>query len=583
MEAAGIEIDLTSLEADPKAEVEHLRRLLDKQPSCLMRVAASGELLAANEASLRLLGVERLAEALGKPLTVWLPPEQHPQWAAFSGQVIGGSPASIECDIRTAGGEFHVARFNGVSLTDHPDGIISMVLAARDATDHRQLERSLNEMTAARARLAAGRDAERAKVQQGLEALRARYRVELQSATTEATLRQTVALREEHEAALRRLDSQRLDLQAQLDQALADRLRIESALAEAEHAREAFQAQLDEVTTDRSRLEEATLRQAAALREEHEAVLRRLDSQRLDLQAQLDQALADRHRLDSALADAEARLQQLAVEREADRGRFERDLDAMVERHGSELREAKEAACRSAAQQAAVESGAQEIVLEREQFWAAIEQSGTVLGQLTAERDALQEKLSEAESHGLVLEGALRDAEVRHQQGVEALARDAECARSTLQAQLDEAVIDRRRLEATLLVPDTGGAQAPAVTAIADAATGPDALARTAADQAIALHALAEQVRRLSPLAAVGRVGREIAPELHSLVREAEAAATRLLSACPIDHPHRPDAERLRADAIQAAALAGELLLASGGPDEPACGPLHADLPRRRT
>jgi PAS domain S-box-containing protein len=512
MEAAGIEIDLTSLEADPKAEVEHLRRLLDKQPSCLMRVAASGELLAANEASLRLLGVERLAEALGKPLTVWLPPEQHPQWAAFSGQVIGGSPASIECDIRTAGGEFHVARFNGVSLTDHPDGIISMVLAARDATDHRQLERSLNEMAAARARLAAGRDAERAKVQQGLEALRARYRVELQSATTEATLRQTVALREEHEAALRRLDSQRLDLQAQLDQ-----------------------------------------------------------------------ALADRHRLDSALADAEARLQQLAVEREADRGRFERDLDAMVERHGSELREAKEAACRSAAQQAAVESGAQEIVLEREQFWAAIEQSGTVLGQLTAERDALQEKLSEAESHGLVLEGALRDAEVRHQQGVEALARDAECARSTLQAQLDEAVIDRRRLEATLLVPDTGGAQAPAVTAIADAATGPDALARTAADQAIALHALAEQVRRLSPLAAVGRVGREIAPELHSLVREAEAAATRLLSACPIDHPHRPDAERLRADAIQAAALAGELLLASGGPDEPACGPLHADLPRRRT
>jgi PAS domain S-box-containing protein len=885
MEAPDLEVDLTSVGASPAAEAEHLRRLLDKQPSCLMRVGADGELLAANDASLRLLGVESLGDALGKPINRWLPPDQHTHWAAFSAQVVGGSPSSIECDIHTAAGERRVARFHGISLSDHPDGVASMVLSARDAMDRRRLERSLNEMAADRERILAESEAERAKVREGLEALRAQYLGELQRAAREAAQRQAEALREEHDAVLRGLESQRLDLQAQLDHAFADRDRVQSALAaaevrlqqtavereadrsrfersldsmverheselreagaaigqltaektalqqkldhaegqsleltaalrDAELARAELQTRLDEAVADCRRLEDAALRQAEASREDHDAVLRALESERLDFQARLDQAIADRERVESALAearlqhlaavrhesdlreaktaierltaeqsalqqkldhaeghglelavalrDAEARRQQdaealardtdlaraelqarlheavtdcrrleeavlhqagvsreehdaalrrleserfdlqnrldqaivdrervesalagaearllcLASERSesdpreagtaieqvtaeasvlrqkldraenrglelaaalgdaelarstlqarldeavtdcrrleeavtrqagvsraehnaalraleserldfqarldqaiADRGRVESALaeaEARLqrlagERHESDLREAADAVNQAAAEQNAVESGAADAVREREQFWTAIEQAGTAIGQLTAEKDALQQKLDQAEGHRVELAAALRDVEGRHQQAVDALARDAELARSALQSRLDEAVMDCRRLEAALLARNAASAQAPGETVTAGAPAAQGALATTAADQAIALHALADQVRRLSPLAAAGRVGREIAAELQCLVRGADAASTRLLAACPIDHPHRADVERLRADSIQAAALAGELLLATGGPDD---------------
>ncbi len=902
MEAPDLEVDLTCVDVGPAAEAEHLRRLLDKQPSCLMRVAADGELLAANDASLRLLGVESLRDALGRPFNSWLPSEQHAHWAAFSAQVVGGSPSSIECDIQTAAGEGRVARFHGISLTDHPDGIASMVLSARDAMDRRRLERSLNEMAAERERILAESEAERIKVREGLEALRAQYLSELQRAGREAAQRQAEALREEHDAVLRGLESQRLDLQAQLEHAFADRDRVQSALADAEArlqqaavereadrgrferslesmverheselreagnaigqltaeksalqqqldqaeghglelaaalrdtefaraelqgrlqeavadcrrveeaalrrtealreehdtvlreidsqrleiqarldqaiadrdrveaaladtearlqdlatgqreselreaataieqltadksalqqkldhaesqslelaealrdaaarrqqaaeaiaqdaelARAELQARLDEAVADCRRVEDAALRRTEALRDEHDAVLRGLESERLDLRAQLDQATADRHRVELALADAEARLQDLAIgQREselretataieqltaeksalqqkldhaesqslelaealrdaaarrqqvaeaiaqdaelaraelqarldeavadcrrlegavlhqagvsrdehdaalqglesrrldlqtrldqavADRDRAEAalaDAEARLqilagERHLAELREAAAGADPAAARQDAVESGAADEAPEREQFWAAIEQAGTAIGRLTAEKDALQQKLDEAEGHRLETAAALRDAEARHREAIDALARDAELARSALQARLDETVMDCRRLEAALMARDAGSAQAPAATAAAGAHAGQGALATTAADQAIALHALADQVRRLSPLAAAGRVGREIASELQCLVRGADAASTRLLAACPIDHPHRPDVERLRADAIQAAALAGELLLATGSPDD---------------
>jgi PAS domain S-box-containing protein len=505
-----LDTDVVCLEVDPAAEAEYLRRLLDKQPGCLMRVGTDGEVLAANEASLRLLGVELLADALGRPITTWLPSDQHSQWAAFSAQVIGGSPASIECDIQTAAGEARVVRFHAVSLSDHPDGLPSMALSARDAMDRRQLERSLNEMAAERKRLAAEVEAERAKVRQGLEALRARYLAELERATRAAALRQ-----------------------------------------------------------------------AEASRAEHEAVLRGLESQRLDLQAQLDQALADRRRAESALADAEARLQQVAVERQADRERFERDLATAVERQESELRQARAVAHQEAVSPETVGSGSAQDAGEREQVWAAIEQSATALGQLTSERDALQQKLDQAESYGLGLAAALRDAEARHQQVVEALAQDAELARSALQTRVDEAVADCRRLEATLQLRETESAEASGATAVAGTDDGQGVLARTAADQAIALHALAEQVRRLSPLAVAGGVGCEIANELRRLVVAADGSATRLLAACPIDHPCRPDVERLRADAIQAAALAGELLLAADRPDDSGRAPRRAEFPGR--
>ena len=41
---------------DPGVAIEHLRRIIEKQPGCLLRADLNGRLLAANDAALGLLG-----------------------------------------------------------------------------------------------------------------------------------------------------------------------------------------------------------------------------------------------------------------------------------------------------------------------------------------------------------------------------------------------------------------------------------------------------------------------------------------------------------------------------------------------
>src|SRR5215210_2473983 len=49
---------------DPVAEIARLRSLLELQPSCLMRIATDGTLLAVSNAALTLLGAHELAQVL---------------------------------------------------------------------------------------------------------------------------------------------------------------------------------------------------------------------------------------------------------------------------------------------------------------------------------------------------------------------------------------------------------------------------------------------------------------------------------------------------------------------------------------
>ena len=61
---------------DKAVEARHLRRLLDTQPGCLMRVASTGEILAANDAAVELLGAGERKLALGALLTNWIAPAE---------------------------------------------------------------------------------------------------------------------------------------------------------------------------------------------------------------------------------------------------------------------------------------------------------------------------------------------------------------------------------------------------------------------------------------------------------------------------------------------------------------------------
>jgi PAS domain-containing protein len=139
-------LDLRELE--PSVEVAHLRRVLDTQPSCLMRLAADGTVFAANDAALALLGVTSAARALGQSFTNWLPADEHARWRAFCDGVLTGVSASIECDINGPAGDRHAVLFHGVSLCDHPDGTPSMAVAARAVSGQRQLEAAIVELEA---------------------------------------------------------------------------------------------------------------------------------------------------------------------------------------------------------------------------------------------------------------------------------------------------------------------------------------------------------------------------------------------------------------------------------------------------
>src|SRR5262245_55609637 len=78
-------------------EAQHLRRVLDTQPACLMRAGIDGCLLAANDAALALLGVTDRSAALGATLMTWVAPEHHDRWRHFADRVVAGTRASLEC------------------------------------------------------------------------------------------------------------------------------------------------------------------------------------------------------------------------------------------------------------------------------------------------------------------------------------------------------------------------------------------------------------------------------------------------------------------------------------------------------
>ena len=139
---------MRSQELDPSVEVAHLRHLLDSQPACLMRLGVDGTVLAANDAALMLMGVSSGAQALERDFAAWVPPDQRDRWRAFTIGVAKGSPASIECDITTPSGDRHPTLFHGVPVTEHPDGVASLAVAARAVAGQRQLEAAMVELEA---------------------------------------------------------------------------------------------------------------------------------------------------------------------------------------------------------------------------------------------------------------------------------------------------------------------------------------------------------------------------------------------------------------------------------------------------
>ena len=136
---------MTASVEDKAVEARHLRRLLDTQPSCLMRVASTGEILAANDAAVELLGAGERKLTLGCLLTNWIAPADVYSWNDFVTRVVAGGRTSLETQLIT--GEFHrKVLFHGTPLLDHPDGVSSLLVAAHDISERMVLETTIERM-----------------------------------------------------------------------------------------------------------------------------------------------------------------------------------------------------------------------------------------------------------------------------------------------------------------------------------------------------------------------------------------------------------------------------------------------------
>jgi chromosome segregation ATPase len=325
-------------ELEPLVEANHLRRVLDTQPGCLMRLGADGTVLAANDAALKLIGEASGARVLGRDFSAWVPPDQRDVWTAFTTGVVQGHPASVECDIAAPYGDRQPMLFHGVPLSDHPDGVASMAVAARAVSGQRQLEAAVIELEEqlrerdaerfmARARLAESASSQR-ELAEKVGALEASLRPPGADAELEEQVRQLKADLEIRATALSEAEAAQRAAETKAARALADVQQLEVAL-------DGFAARQKQMIADRAaeRQRLAEMTEAAASRQEQELNAARDSEERDRLAARLQEQEATVGALEAALLEA-----QQALAGEQERGLAARaEHDALQSRLGEAL------------------------------------------------------------------------------------------------------------------------------------------------------------------------------------------------------------------------------------------------------
>ncbi|MCU0248832.1 MAG: PAS domain-containing protein [Vicinamibacterales bacterium] len=328
-------------ELEPSVEVAHLRRLLDIQPSCLLRLGADGTVLAANDAALALLGATSGAQALGRDFTAWVPSYQLEQWREFTVGVAQGDPASIECDITPAASDPRPTLFHAVPLLDHPDGVPSMAVSARAVAGQRQLEAAVaeleeqlhernSELLRATERLGEV-EASRVRLEETAAALEARLQEREAGPDEEGRLAQLSAELRARDEALAAADAARLAADANCSRALADVRQLEMAL-------EAFAARQPQVTAAPSAglqdgrqmlgSSDASHEQSPAMASQRERDVR---AERDAIQSRLDQVLIICQEREAALGEMETSHAALAMAHRAAMAEHERFVSAVRE------------------------------------------------------------------------------------------------------------------------------------------------------------------------------------------------------------------------------------------------------------
>jgi len=369
-------------------EAAHLRRFIETQPFCLMRVGIDGGVLAANEAALGLLGARDLSQVLGSNVIKWMVSGAEDHWRQFSARVAIGAASSFECQLTDLTGTPRTVLLQGVPLLEHPDGVPSMILGARDISTSLRIEDALRIGNPDKLPPAPQGDAKEIAAQhaklEALERLLKEGRTHLQGLRTQ--LQQAISERDQlaakavQDASKPEVEQQVIALQARLETASSEQRQL---AADLELATSAHRQEIAELQAEHARL-----RQAREEQYEHDLASSKheIEQQMTELRAQLEMASAGQRRLAADLEAAETTYQQRLAEQQTAHARAE---NALLDQHELDLLfKDQEAQQRVTALQSQLDSA----VAERDRLTGLLQETEVVhhrfVSEISAERAA---------------------------------------------------------------------------------------------------------------------------------------------------------------------------------------------------
>ena len=139
---------------------ERLRAIIETAPVGLILASPDGDVLAANQAALALLGAERFSDVRDRPLRAFVVSEHHEALTELLGRVCHGETGAVEYDLAQPGDMRRTVEMRGVPLrreTIGPAVVLGAIwdIRARAGTERDALHARLRESETVRAGLAA--------------------------------------------------------------------------------------------------------------------------------------------------------------------------------------------------------------------------------------------------------------------------------------------------------------------------------------------------------------------------------------------------------------------------------------------
>ena len=464
----------------PSSDASYPGRLLERQPTCLIRVRLDGALLACSDAALDLLGIGAPLAVLDANLTDRIVPDHRAKWQEFTTQCWAKGAASLECDLVVPGKNARPLLVDGIALKDHADGVESLLLNLRDQSQTLALEHPIDSVwidgvgdderqaIAERVKFAVLADQDQAERRRLTEAL------EAQTADRQRREANVVGLE-------RKVEQIRLLLQQREREYGRDTAMLKGALTAAVAAKSTVAAEKEELEAVKLRLQAATCEQARleALIGEYEADRRRVAADHQAAVDTLEQSLArageeaarEHEQARQALAELRSELAQAvagqsSMASRAEEQKREHDL-VLAEHHRAlvDLEAGKDAAlaelrselARTSAEQGDLAARFEVAVRELDLLRAEHRQALTDLETAHGAAAELRRLLSEADAEHGGLATRLEEREHAHERLIaehHRILADIETgqreALDELRSQHSQALADQHRLAARL-------------------------------------------------------------------------------------------------------------------------------------